>query len=119
MLSTKIAFIPMMIMSIGSSVVHAEASKTLDGDLMSVDRETPQSEHAAQSKGIEGNYRLSANVSTLSTPITSLSHDLGFVFRPQHIRGEVGLDISAITEPSFDTPDETIMNQHSVESFLS
>ena len=119
MLNTKIVLIPIIIMMIASSIVHADDSRTIDGDLMSVDTETPQAEHVEDSKGSEGNYRISANVSALSTPITSLNHDLSLAFRPKQLSGEIGLDISAITEPSFDTPDETIINQHSLESFLS
>jgi hypothetical protein len=73
----------------------------------------------ANTNTVTGDYRLMGNMSTLSTAITSLNQDLTIHVKPTDMAGQFDFLLSTVTEPSFHSDDESIINEHAIEGMIS
>jgi hypothetical protein len=73
----------------------------------------------AHADTVTGDYRLMGNMSTLSTSITSINQDLTIHVKPIDMAGQFDFLFSTVTEPSFHSDDESIINEHAIEGMIS
>lgn len=74
---------------------------------------------SADESSFTGSYLMTGNASTIDTPITSVNHRIGLNFKPASSAGNFDYRAESYTEPSFHSPDGSIINEHKFETQLN